>query len=154
MRQNFIGWLAVFQRSSYPLSELPYIAYIYTSSSNRCLLLLVYYAVGGRNQTVWSPIRLQPFAMLLNLTYPLWDYFVFFSACPLCLLGTFVICVGSRSQCPRCLRHELFSPAPTLGSWIRIPLKAWLPVSSIVLFCVQVAALRLADPLSKEYYRV
>jgi hypothetical protein len=29
----------------------------------------------------------------------------------------------SRSQWPRGLRHELFSPAPTLRSWVRIPLR-------------------------------
>jgi hypothetical protein len=30
--------------------------------------------------------------------------------------------VRSRSQWPRGLRHELSSPAPTLGSWVRIPM--------------------------------
>jgi hypothetical protein len=33
-----------------------------------------------------------------------------------------------RSQCPRGLRHELFSPAQTLGSWVRILLEAWMSV--------------------------
>jgi hypothetical protein len=28
--------------------------------------------------------------------------------------------------CERALRHELSSPARTLGSWIRIPIKAWM----------------------------
>jgi hypothetical protein len=28
---------------------------------------------------------------------------------------------GGRPQCPRGLRHELYSPARTLGSWVRIP---------------------------------
>jgi hypothetical protein len=32
----------------------------------------------------------------------------------------------SRSQWPRGLRHEMSSPAWTLGSWVRIPLEAWL----------------------------
>jgi hypothetical protein len=49
-----------------------------------------------------------------------------------------------RSQCPRCLRHELSSLSRTLGSWGRIPLKAWM--------FVQVAALGQADPPSNEYY--
>jgi hypothetical protein len=31
---------------------------------------------------------------------------------------------SSRPQWPRGLRHELSSPAQTLGSWIRIPLEA------------------------------
>jgi hypothetical protein len=42
-------------------------------------------------------------------------------------------------QWPRCLRHEMSSPAPTLGSWVRIPLKAWMSVcfpSVFVLSCV------------------
>jgi hypothetical protein len=39
--------------------------------------------------------------------------------------------VGSnscRSWWPRCLRHEPSSPARTLRSWVRIPLKAWMLV--------------------------
>jgi hypothetical protein len=32
----------------------------------------------------------------------------------------------SRSQWPRNLRHELSSSARTLGTWVRIPLKAWM----------------------------
>jgi hypothetical protein len=31
-----------------------------------------------------------------------------------------------RSQWPRRLRHELSSPARTLGSWVRIPLNTWM----------------------------
>jgi hypothetical protein len=44
-----------------------------------------------------------------------------------------------RLQWPRRLRHELSSLAPTLGSWVEIPLKAWVSVcvySVSVLFCV------------------
>jgi hypothetical protein len=33
---------------------------------------------------------------------------------------------ASRSQWPRCLTHEPFSPPRTLGSWVRIPLEAWM----------------------------
>jgi hypothetical protein len=33
-----------------------------------------------------------------------------------------------RSQWPRGLRHELSSPAGTMGSWVRIPLKTWMSV--------------------------
>jgi hypothetical protein len=33
----------------------------------------------------------------------------------------------------RGLKHELSSPAPTLRSWVRIPLEAWMYVC---LFCV------------------
>jgi hypothetical protein len=64
---------------------------------------------------------------------------------------------GCRSQWPRGLRHEPSSPARTLGSWIRIPLKAWMSVcfySVFVLFCGYVAALRRADPPSKKSYRL
>jgi hypothetical protein len=45
----------------------------------------------------------------------------------------------SRSQWPRGLRHELCSPAETLGSCVRIPLEAWISVcvySVFVLLCV------------------
>jgi hypothetical protein len=31
-----------------------------------------------------------------------------------------------RSQWPRSLRHELYSPVQTLGSLVRIPLEAWM----------------------------
>jgi hypothetical protein len=57
-----------------------------------------------------------------------------------------------RSQWPRGLRHELSSPARTLGSWVRISLKAWLFVSVFLFIYVQ--ALRRADPPSKESYRL
>jgi hypothetical protein len=40
----------------------------------------------------------------------------------------------SRSQWPRCLRHELSSPAPTLGSWVRIPLSH----GCLCVFCVRI----------------
>jgi hypothetical protein len=33
---------------------------------------------------------------------------------------------NGRSQWPRGLRHEMPSPAFTLGSWVRIPLEAWM----------------------------
>jgi hypothetical protein len=38
-----------------------------------------------------------------------------------------------RLQWPSGLRHELFSPAPTLRSWVRIPLKH----GCLCLFCVR-----------------
>jgi hypothetical protein len=54
-------------------------------------------------------------------------------------------CISScRSQWPRGLRHELSSLARMLGSWVRIPFKAWMSVgfySVFVLSCVQVARL-------------
>jgi hypothetical protein len=37
-------------------------------------------------------------------------------------------CYKRRSEWQRGLRHELSSPARTLGSWVRIPLKAWMSV--------------------------
>jgi hypothetical protein len=48
------------------------------------------------------------------------------------------------------LRHELSLPAQTLGSWVRVQLCVY---SVFVLSCAQVAAMRWADPLSKESYR-
>jgi hypothetical protein len=62
-----------------------------------------------------------------------------------------------RSQRPSGLRHELFSPAQTLGSWVRIQLQAWMSVcvySVFVLSCMQVAVLRRADPPPKEFYQL
>jgi hypothetical protein len=49
--------------------------------------------------------------------------------CRLCFPIHFInVCFLCRSQWPRGLRHELSSPAQTLGSWIRIPLETWLSV--------------------------
>jgi hypothetical protein len=47
----------------------------------------------------------------------------------------------------------LSSPARTLGSWVRIPLKSWMFICVYSVF-VWVAALRWADPPSKESYRL
>jgi hypothetical protein len=79
--------------------------------------------------------------------------------CTLCnLMVNLVTCdAACRSQWPRGVRHEPSSPARTLGSWVRIPLPACMSVcdySVFVLFCVYVAALRWADPSSKESYRL
>jgi hypothetical protein len=41
----------------------------------------------------------------------------------------------SRSQYPRRLRHELSSLARTMGSWVQIPLRAWMFGVCIRLFC-------------------
>jgi hypothetical protein len=44
-----------------------------------------------------------------------------------------------RSQWPRYLRHEMFTPSQTVGSWVRIPVDAWMSfrVSSMfVLSCI------------------
>jgi hypothetical protein len=49
------------------------------------------------------------------------------------------LCLNMPTTWPRGLRHELSSIARTLGSWDRIPLKAWMTVcvySVFVLFCV------------------
>jgi hypothetical protein len=57
-----------------------------------------------------------------------------------------------RSQRKRGLSHEMSSPARTLGSWVTIPLKAWM--SLFILCLCYVAALRRADLPSKESYRL
>jgi hypothetical protein len=72
----------------------------------------------------------------------------------LCVHISFSLLVSqfyNRSQRPRSLRHELFSRAQTLGSWVRIPLKAWM---SMHVCSVQVVTLRRADPLSNEFCRL
>jgi hypothetical protein len=40
-----------------------------------------------------------------------------------------------RSQWRRGLRHEMSSPALTLGSWVRIPLEAWMFAFILCLCC-------------------
>jgi hypothetical protein len=65
--------------------------------------------------------------------------------------------LACRSRSSRGLRHELSSLARTLGSWVRIPLKAWMSVcvySVFVLSFVQVVAFRRANHSSKESYRL
>jgi hypothetical protein len=55
------------------------------------------------------------------------------------------------------LRHERFSAAQTLASWVQIPLEALMSVCVYpvaVLSCAHLAALRRTDPLSKESYRL
>jgi hypothetical protein len=54
----------------------------------------------------------------------------------------------SRSQWPRDLRRELSSLVQTLGSRVEIQIETFMSVCiySVVLFCVQVAALRRTDP--------
>jgi hypothetical protein len=48
-----------------------------------------------------------------------------------------------RSQWQRGLRHELASLAQTLGSWVRIPLKAWMSVlRTFILFLVVLCVCR------------
>jgi hypothetical protein len=42
-------------------------------------------------------------------------------------------CSSCRSQWPRGLRHEPSSLAQTLGSWVRIPLKARMSVCAFIL---------------------
>jgi hypothetical protein len=46
--------------------------------------------------------------------------------------------------------------AQILGSWVRIPSEEWMSVHVFSVLCcpVQVAALQLADPLSKESYQL
>jgi hypothetical protein len=65
--------------------------------------------------------------------------------------------IRRRTQWPRGLRHKLSSPPRTMGSRVPIPLEAWMSAcvySIFVLSCVQVAALRWADPPSKESHRL
>jgi hypothetical protein len=50
--------------------------------------------------------------------------------------------VFCRSQWPRSLRHELSSSVRTLGSWVRMQLKAW--VSAFILFVLSCVCSGLA----------
>jgi hypothetical protein len=57
------------------------------------------------------------------------------------ILGT-ILYTRSQSQWPRLLRHEPSSSARTLGSWVRILLQTWMPVSLYsVCVCVCVCVL-------------
>jgi hypothetical protein len=47
-----------------------------------------------------------------------------------------------RSQWPRGLRHEMFSPAWTLGLWVRIPLEPWM--FAFIVFVLSCVGSRLA----------
>jgi hypothetical protein len=65
---------------------------------------------------------------------------------------TFITCMYTgRDRTATCgLKHELSSLAEILGSWVPIPLEAWMSVcvySVFVLSCVQVAAFRPLIPL-------
>jgi hypothetical protein len=44
----------------------------------------------------------------------------------------YILIVIGHSQWPRGLRHELSSPARTLGSWVRILLEAWIYVCVVL----------------------
>jgi hypothetical protein len=51
------------------------------------------------------------------------------------ILLWYTVFYPSPSQWSRGLRHESSSPARTLRSWVRIPLKAWMSVCAFIL-CV------------------
>jgi hypothetical protein len=53
-------------------------------------------------------------------------------------------CNKSRSQWPRGLRHEMSSPAWTLGSWVRIPLESWMFVCVCFVFVLSCVGSGLA----------
>jgi hypothetical protein len=60
----------------------------------------------------------------------------------------------SRSQWPRGLRHELSSPAPTLRSWVRIPLRhGCLCVFCVRFFCFYVVSNETASRPNKRLMR-
>jgi hypothetical protein len=52
-----------------------------------------------------------------------------------------------RSQWPRCLRHELSSPARTLGSWFESHSSYWYLCVFILRFCCPVCTQRASDGL-------
>jgi hypothetical protein len=57
----------------------------------------------------------------------------------------------SRSQWPSGLRHELFSPAPTLRSWVRSPLRhECLCVFCVRFFCFYIVSSETASRPNKK----
>jgi hypothetical protein len=82
-------------------------------------------SAGIHNSFRYVYIRLRSFALHISYLYLLYLFILLEDYC--------------RSQWPRCLRHELYSPARTLGSWVPIPLEAWMFLyiySVFVLSCV------------------
>jgi hypothetical protein len=66
------------------------------------------------------------------------------------LINSMLFC----SRWPRGLRHELSSPAPTLGSWVRIPLRhGCLCVFCVRFFCVYVVSSEAANRPNKRLMR-
>jgi hypothetical protein len=64
--------------------------------SDRCVVLFVYYATGGRSHVVRSPIRLRPITMSPNLASLFVECVIFFLACSLvCHVQFCLICVPS-----------------------------------------------------------
>jgi hypothetical protein len=60
----------------------------------------------------------------------------------------------SRSQWSSGLRHELFSPAPTLRSWVRIPLRhGYLCVFCVCFFCFYIVWSETASRPNKRLMR-
>jgi hypothetical protein len=82
-----------------------------------------------------------PTQPLCSVRWRLMQGWIYISASWEHLLGLSAMSIGlkCRSQWPRGLRYEMSSPAWTLGSFVRIPLEAWMFVcvySVFVLFCV------------------
>jgi hypothetical protein len=69
--------------------------------------------------------------------------FIFLLAISVHVLSAFLRLV-SRSQWPLGLRHELSSPAQTLGSWVPIPREAWMSVRVYYICAVLCAGSGLA----------
>jgi hypothetical protein len=102
-----------------------------------------------------------PIPMLSQMNPVIYRYFLVASFLQKCCMHIsfnlrdliILVTFGGRPQWSRGLTHEPSSPAWTLGSWVRIPLDVWTSVCVYSVF-VLFASLRVADPLSKESYRL
>jgi hypothetical protein len=79
------------------------------------------------------------FMYLLFVYLLLFTSYLFTCLCIYLFIYVSMYCDG-QSQWPHSLRHELSLLAQTLGSWVRIPLKAWMSVlcAFILCFCCSV----------------
>jgi hypothetical protein len=80
-----------------------------------------------------------------------------YACCMSCYFILLYLIILTKLRGNRDFAYAACMASRTVESWVRIPLEAWMSVyvySMFVLFCLKVDALRRAEPLSKESYRL